>query len=381
MRAVIAAGGTAGHINPALSIADEIKKNEPDSNIIFIGREDGMEAKLVPSRGYKIKYEEIHGFERKISFSGFLFNLRSCWFILSSTFHMNRFYKEFKPDIVIGCGGYISGPVVRSAASAGIPTAIHEQNSFPGVTTRLLAKKVDRIFTANDDARKALGYPGKTTVVGNPISDKIGNISREEARDKLGIGRDMTCILSFGGSLGAETINKIMIEVFSRCLDRKDLYFIHASGGMDEGEFDQAVADRNLDVSKLNCRISRYIYDMPYCLAAADLVVSRAGASTISELAAAGRASYLVPSPNVAENHQYYNALTLVNCGAAEVEEEKDLLPDQTALKILDLIENKDKLKEMGENALTVAALHSASDMYEGIKELLKGKNEKNREK
>ena len=372
MRAVIAAGGTAGHVNPALAIADEIVRREPDSQIVFMGREDGMENRLVTSRGYELVPIDVWGFMRSFKWDDILFNLNSLRLIVKSSIEARRFLRRFKPDIVIGCGGYVSGPVVYQAAKLGIPTAIHEQNSFPGVTTKILSKKVDLILAPNDDARDKIGRPEKTVVVGNPVSAKIVSADRESARERLGIG-DRTCILSFGGSLGAKVINDIAARMFKLCKGREDVFFIHATGGYDTETFPSELKAEGVSIDDLHCRVSTYIDDMPDCLAASDLVVSRSGAITISELAVSGRASYLIPSPHVAENHQYYNALTLSSRGAAVLEEEKDMEPDRTAAAIIALAEDKERLREMGEAAKEISAPDSAAEIYDCIRKLLKG--------
>ena len=370
MRAVIAAGGTAGHVNPALAIADEIIRMEPGSEIRFMGREDGMENRLVTSRGYELVPIDVWGFMRSFKWEDILFNLNSLRLIVKSSIEARRFLRSFKPDIAIGCGGYVSGPVVMQASRLGIKTAIHEQNSFPGVTTRILSRRVDLIMAPNEDAKNKIGRPEKTVIVGNPVSSKIISADREEAR--LGIG-DRTCILSFGGSLGAKVINDLVARMFRLCKGRDDIFFIHATGGYDTETFPAELREEGVSLDDLPCRVSTYIDDMPDCLAASDLVVSRSGAITISELAVSGRPSYLIPSPHVAENHQYYNALTLSSRGAAVLEEEKDMVPDRTAETIIALAEDKDRLREMGRAAKEIGAPDSAAEIYRNIKNLLKG--------
>ncbi|MBR0342106.1 MAG: undecaprenyldiphospho-muramoylpentapeptide beta-N-acetylglucosaminyltransferase [Oscillospiraceae bacterium] len=371
MKLVVAAGGTAGHINPALSFVEKILQEEPDSEVIYVGREDGMEYRLVKDAGIRFYPIDIHGFKRSLSFSGIAYNIRTVYCLLKSSIQCRAFLKKEKPDLVVGFGGYVSGPVVREATSLGIHTAIHEQNSFPGVTSRLLSKKVDHIFAANQDAADKIGYPDKTTVVGNPVSNKVLEADREEARTKLGIGDGQTCILSFGGSLGSSTINQVMVNVFSRAYGDDSLFFLHATGEIDTTGFWDGLKKFDLSTSDFSCRVSQYIDDMADCLAAADLVVCRSGAITISELAAVGRASYLIPSPYVAENHQYYNAMTLGNLGAAVVEEEKDMDFQKTAEKILQLAHDKESLKTMGELAKRIAVRDSASQMYHEVLALM----------
>ncbi|MBP0969313.1 MAG: undecaprenyldiphospho-muramoylpentapeptide beta-N-acetylglucosaminyltransferase [Oscillospiraceae bacterium] len=372
MRAVIAAGGTAGHINPALAIADEIMRAEPGSEIVFMGREDGMENRLVTAKGYRLVPIDVWGFMRSFKFDDILFNLNSLKLIVKSSAEARKFLKSFKPDIVIGCGGYVSGPVVYQASRLGIRTAIHEQNSFPGVTTRILSRVVDLILAPNEDSMEKIGRPEKTVIVGNPVSKAVLEADREEARERLGIG-DRTCILSFGGSLGARVINDIAARMFRLCKGRDDIFFIHATGGYDTKTFPAELEEEGVSLDDVPCRVSVYIDDMPDCLAASDLVVSRSGAITISELAAAGKASYLIPSPNVAENHQYFNALTLSSRGAAVLEEEKDMDPEKTAAAVISLAEDREQLQLMGEAARTIAAPESSAKIYENIKALLRG--------
>ncbi len=371
MKLVVAAGGTAGHINPALSFVEKVLQEQPDSEVIFVGREDGMEYRLVKEAGIRFYPIDIHGFKRNMTLSGIAYNIRTVYCLLKSSVSCRTFLKREKPDLVVGFGGYVSGPVVREAASLGIHTAIHEQNSFPGVTSRLLSKKVDHIFTANQDAAEKIGYPEKTSVVGNPVSNKILEAKREDARKKLGIKDEQTCILSFGGSLGSSTINQVMANVFSKAYSDDSLFFLHATGEIDTTGFWEGLKKFNLSTSDFSCRVSQYIDDMADCLAAADLVICRSGAITISELAAVGRASYLIPSPYVAENHQYYNALTLGNLGAAIVEEEKEMDYQKTAEKILSLAHEKETLNKMGELATRIAVRDSAGQMYREILALM----------
>ena len=367
MKAVIAAGGTAGHINPALAIADEIMRCEPQSEIVFMGRKDGMEQRLVTQRGYQLQPIDVRGFMRGFTWKKIKFNAGAVRRIFTASAQAKAFLRSFAPDVVIGCGGYVSGPVVREAAKLGIPTAIHEQNSFPGVTSRLLSGKVDLIFAANADAAEALKQPEKTTVCGNPINREILVADGDALRRELGIG-NRCCVLSFGGSLGAATINRVMAHTMAMAAGRDDIFFLHATGQYGEKSFPEMLSGLGADAAKLPARISTYITDMPQCLAAADLVVSRSGAITISELAAAGKAGYLIPSPNVSENHQYFNALTLAKHGAAIVEEEKELDAQKTAEKILALAADQTRLNEMGLAARKEAVADAAQRVYRHVR-------------
>lgn len=370
MRAIIAAGGTAGHINPALAIADEIMRDDPTSDILFVGREDAMEKILIPQAGYEFMHIETHGFERKFTPAAILSNIYTLWHVLRAGQKAKRLFKTFKPDVVIGCGGYVSGPIVRKAAQMGIKTAIQEQNSYPGVTTKLLAKKVDLVFVASNDAVERIDQKDKCIVAGNPVRAVFFQDRREEIRTKWGL-KDKVCVVSFGGSLGARTINEIAVRFMKLHAGSGKVYHIHATGQYGVESVPRLMKEIGVDGSCPDIKLTEYIDNMPDCFSAADLIVSRAGAITISELAATGRASVLIPSPNVAENHQYYNALTLKNAGAALVYEEKDIDFDRVAQTLWELSANKTELKQMGTNAKQIAVPHSAGIIYERIKKLV----------
>lgn len=374
MRAIIAAGGTAGHINPALAVAAEIKKREPDSEIIFVGRWDGMESTLVRAAGYELFGLEMHGFMRKLTIENILFNIRSVFCVLRAEIRCAELFKKFRPDAVIGCGGYVSGPVVRRAAKQHIPAVTLEQNASPGFTTKLLAKDVDIIFAASKEAAKAIGMPEKTLVTGNPIRPEFFSANREKLRREWGVG-DRVCMVSFGGSLGARTINELAACLMKRYQHTGKVFHIHATGGFEANRFDEYAKAYGVDRDSKNIKIEEYINDMPDCLAAADLVICRAGALTISELEAAGRASALIPSPYVSENHQYYNAKTLVDAGAAILFEEKDLDIEKAADEIGRLLSEPQKLKLMGVNARSRAVTNTATIIYERIRALVDKNN------
>lgn len=371
MRAVICAGGTAGHINPALATADEIMRREPDSEIIFAGRQDGMERALVDAAGYDFKHFEIHGFERRMRPRDIAFNLNAVRCIAVSTAQARRFYREFRPQVVIGCGGYISGPLVREASRMGIKTAILEQNSFPGVTTRLLSRYADAICAASEDGARRIGRPDKTFVTGNPVRPEFFSADRRLSRRKYGVG-DRVCVVSFGGSLGARALNELAARFMKLHAGSGEIYHIHATGGYAAQSFPLLLDKLGVRADCPDISVRDYICDMPECLAAADLVISRSGAITISELEAAGRASVLIPSPNVAENHQYFNALTLSAAGAAVVYEEKDIDPERTAREIYELARDARALADMGIKARSVAVKDSAEKIYFHISELVR---------
>lgn len=370
MRAVIAAGGTAGHINPAIAIANEIMRDEPASKVLFVGRQDGMEAELVPAAGYDFKHIEIHGFDRVFTLAALWFNIKCVYYAVRATVIARRLFCQFKPDIVIGCGGYISGPVVRTATKMGIKTAVQEQNAFPGMTTRMLAKRVDIVFVPGRDALAYMPDREKCIVAGNPIRAEFLQADRDDIRRRWTIG-DKTCVVSFGGSLGARTINEVAVCFMKLHGGTGKVCHIHATGQYGTQLVPDLMKQQRVDDRDGNIRIVEYIDDMPECFAAADLVLSRAGAITISELSATGKASVLIPSPNVAGNHQYYNALTLQNIDAALVFEEKDLDAHAIAQMMWTLAQDKPRLKKMGQNAKQIAVPDSARIIYEHLKALV----------
>lgn len=337
MKVLISCGGTGGHINPGLAIADIIKSKYPDTEFLFAGTPKGMESKLVPQAGYKMESIKVAGFQRKISIENIGRNAKALAYLATSGKRAKEIISDFKPDIAIGTGGYAAGPVIRKAARMGIPTAIHEQNAYPGVTNRLLSKEVDYVMLT---VKEALDYMDKSkfeySVTGLPVRSGISKkLTKAEARKKLGFNNDFT-ILSFGGSLGAGCINETMTEAVKWHYGKKlNINHIHGYGGMGKDTFPQAMKAAGIPLKSDRLRITEYINDMDVCLAAADLVVCRSGASTLAELEAAGKASILIPSPIVAGNHQYHNAMVLGKAGAAEVIEQKDV----TNEKIISLIE------------------------------------------
>lgn len=348
MRVLIACGGTGGHINPGLAIADIIKSKYPDAEFLFAGTPKGMESKLVPKAGYKLETIKVAGFQRKISLENVGRNIKAAAYLATSGRRAKEIIKNFKPDIAIGTGGYAAGPVIRKAAKMGIPTAIHEQNAYPGVTNRLLSKEVDYVMLT---VIEALDFMDKDkfeySVTGLPVRSGINKLSKAEARKKLGINSDFT-VLSFGGSLGAGCINETMADTFKWHVGKGlNVNHIHGYGGMGKETFPQAMQAAGIPLKSDRVRITEYINDMDVCLAAADLVICRSGASTLAELEAAGKASILIPSPIVAGNHQYHNAMVLGKAGAAVVIEQKDVSSERIISEIEKLYNDPDKVEVM----------------------------------
>ena len=371
MTILFAAGGTGGHINPALATAGEIRERHPDAEILFVGTKDKMEAKLVPAAGFDFTTIKISGFQRKISIENIIRNLKTIFYLLFCTFSVKKILKKFKPDVVVGFGGYVSGPVVRTAAKMGIPTAIHEQNAYPGITNKTLAKIVDKVMLTAEEAEKYMQCKNPPAVTGLPVRGEMLRADRDFARAKLGIRDDQKLILSMGGSLGAMTINNAMVNLITDNYKNDSLYFIHAMGQYGLWVPDK-LKEKGVDTGIKNLELREYISDMDVCMPAADVVICRAGASSLSELQALGKASILVPSPNVAENHQYHNAMALVNKGAALIIEEKDLTKEKMQSLFDSLVNSDENRLSIEANAKAMAVADAKEKIADIVLSLVK---------
>ena len=370
MRILFAGGGTAGHINPALAIAGYVKKQNPDAEILFVGNKGGMEERLVPDAGFEFKSIIISGFKRSFGVKAVGHNIATVKRMFTSSAASKKIIKEFKPDLAVGTGGYVSGPVLRTAAKMGIPIIIHEQNAYPGVTTKMLSKLAKKVMLAIPDAKKHLDKSLDFVVTGNPVRQEILSADRDEARRELKLD-ERPVVLSFGGSLGARKINENVADLIARSGKDGKYQHIHAYGQYGKW-FPNLVKEKGVDIEKCpNLDIREYINNMATCLAAADVVISRAGAITLSEIQAQGKPAVLIPSPNVAENHQYHNAMALVNKKAAEIIEEKDLTPNLLTEKVDKLLESKEVLGEYSQNARKMAIVDANERIYEVIKGIL----------
>lgn len=369
MRILFAGGGTAGHINPALAIAGTVRSHQPDAEILYVGAKGGMECRLVPEAGYSMKQISISGFQRKITLKNIAKNVRTVGQLLTSSAQSKKIIQEFNPDICVGTGGYVSGPILRMAFKMGIPIIIHEQNAFPGVTTKMLAEHAERVMLAVEDAKKYLPETCKFAVTGNPVRPEILSAKREASRRKLKLD-NRPVILSFGGSLGARKINEPVADLIAWSTKDDRYQHIHAYGQYGKW-FPDLLKEKGVDLkAHPNLDIREYIRNMPTCLAAADLVICRAGAITLSELQAQGKASILIPSPNVAENHQYHNAMAMVNRRAASILEEKELSGDALIAKVQEIVSDPDILAEYQRNAGNMAITDANERIYSIICEI-----------
>ncbi|MBQ4466416.1 MAG: undecaprenyldiphospho-muramoylpentapeptide beta-N-acetylglucosaminyltransferase [Oscillospiraceae bacterium] len=370
MKVLLAGGGTGGHINPALAIAGIIRDHVPDAEFLFAGTPNHMEARLVPQAGYKIEFIKVEGFQRKISLENIGRNAKALWYLAGSGPRAKQIIREFSPDIAVGTGGYVAGPVIRMAAKMGIPTAIHEQNAYPGVTNKLLAKEVDHVMLTVEDALKYFEEGIPYTVTGLPVRKELFRKTKEEARRELGFD-DAFTILSFGGSLGAGCINDTMAEVL-RWHTSKGLPInhIHGYGGMGKDTFPQKMQEYGIPMKSSRIRITEYINDMDTCMAAADLVVCRSGANALAELEAMGKPSILIPSPIVAGNHQYHNAMVLgIDC-AAHVIEQKNVTGEDMIARIEKLYQSPDKIISMAVAASNLAVRDTEDRIWSVIEKL-----------
>ncbi len=372
MKVLLAGGGTGGHINPALAIAGIIKSHVPDAEFLFAGTPNHMEATLVPQAGYKLAKIKVEGFQRRISLENVGRNAKAVWYLMNSGSRAKQIIQEFQPDIAIGTGGYVAGPVIRMAAKMKIPTAIHEQNAYPGVTNKLLAKEVDHVMLT---VKEALDYFEKDiqyTVTGLPVRAELFSKTKEQARAELGFD-DAFTILSFGGSLGAGAINETMAEVLKWHTSKGlPVNHIHGYGGMGKDTFPQKMQEYGIPLKSERIRITEYINDMDTCMAAADLVVCRSGANALAELEALGKPSILIPSPIVAGNHQYHNAMVLGNAGAAVVIEQKNITNEKMIAEVDKLYRNPDKLQNMAKNAAALAVRDTEDRIWGVIENLIR---------
>lgn len=369
MKVLLAGGGTAGHINPALAIAGYIKAKQPDAQILFIGNKTGMEQRLVANAGYEIKSITISGFQRSFSPKAAVANIKTVKRTFTSSAEAKKIIKDFAPDICIGTGGYVSGPVVRTAAKMGIPCIIHEQNAYPGVTNKMLAKRVKKVMLAVEAAKKYFADVD-VVITGNPVRGEILTADKKESRKKLGLDQ-RPLILSFGGSLGARRVNEAALELIARSAKDGRYQHIHAYGGSG-GWFLDSLKEKGVTLEDCpNLDIRPYIDNMNECMAAADLVICRAGAITLSEIQAMGKPAILIPSPNVAENHQYHNAMALVNKGAAELIEESDLNGESLINRVDAVLQDSEKLGRIGENCKKMAITDANERIYSVVKKVL----------
>lgn len=364
MRVIISGGGTGGHIYPAIAIANKIKDKHPKAEILFIGTSSGLEADVIPKAGYPIKYISVSYLRRKIS----IHNVKSALLLIGGVLRAYRIIKDFKPDIVIGTGGFVCGPVVYAASKLGIKTLIHEQNAFPGLTNRILSRYVDTIALSFDEARKYFKYKDKLVFTGNPIREEFLKVTDREAYSKYKSTTDRPLVLIVGGSGGSITINQAVIDMLHA--HPQNPFEILLVSGKKHYDYVLDSLSKNPQILKNN-KVFPYIDDMPYAVKASDLIVCSSGAILIAELTAAEKASILIPKAYTAENHQEYNARALQEKGAAIVILENELNGEYLYSKIKDILTDKKILESMKKSSKRAAKINAADEIYNQILKLI----------
>lgn len=354
MKVILSGGGTGGHIYPALTIAGQIKVLCPEAELLFVGTRHGMEQELVPRAGYPIAFIEVASFKRHLSWD----TLVSVGKLFSGLAGSLKLLRSYKPDLVIGTGGYVCGPIVFLAALQGIPTCVQEQNALPGVTNKILAHFVRKLFLGYNEAARYFHGRAEKVYTGNPVRPDILSSDRVSALAKFGLDPARKTILVAGGSLGAASVNKVMLEVERVLSGRAEVQVLHATGLKNYDAYVQQV--QQLGGFQKNIILVPYLHDMPLALAAADLAVFRSGAIGLAELTARGVPSILVPFPFASENHQEYNARALEAAGAAKVILDKDLQPEAVLQIIEHLLQHQEELLAMQQAAKALGRLDAA---------------------
>lgn len=364
-RVVISGGGTGGHIFPAVAIADEIKRRNPNAEILFVGALGKMEMEKVPAAGYNIVGLPIAGFQRKFTFSNFLLPFK----IIGSLLKARKLLKSFQPEVVIGVGGYASGPTLKAATYLKIPTLIQEQNGFPGKTNKMLAKSVHSICTAYDGLDRFFPKE-KIVLTGNPVRKEMVDIAnkREEACAYYHMDPAKPIVLIIGGSLGARTLNRSVVNAYQKLKD-SDVQVLWQSGKLYYSALKSELADQHAE----NIHLVEFIERMDYAYAMADLIVSRAGAISVSELCIIGKPVILVPSPNVAEDHQTKNAMALVDKQAAVLIKDVDA-PESLIEDTLQLLANQEKCKALALAIHSLGKPNATSEIVDEVERILRKK-------
>lgn len=375
MRILFSCGGTGGHINPALAAAKLCLEKRPETEILFVGSGEGMETDLVPKAGFEIKTVEISNFLRSFTPKAIVHNVRSVFLVGKSRRQADKILADFKPDVVIGTGGYASYPVLSRAAKKGIPTAIHESNAVPGLTTRSLADKADIVMVGVEDSRDKYPDPARVRYTGTPVREEMLYIDKAAARKKLGLDDGKPVVVSFWGSLGAREMNKKIVRFMELEKGKNEFHHIHATGSFGWRWMPELVKEKGIDLENEPCiSMLEYIYDMPAAMGAADIVICRAGASTLCEVAAVGVPAIIVPSPNVSENHQEKNARVFYDRGACELMLEQDCTGDALYEKTCLLLKDEERRRSMSMALSRLAVLDSTERIYACIMELAEGK-------
>ena len=374
-KVIFTCGGTAGHVNPAIALAQRMQKDDPDLEILFVGAERGLEKDLVPKAGYDFKTVRISSFHRSFKPREIKHNLVSVVNLVRSPREARTILKEFQPDVVIGTGGYASFPMVKAAAKAGIPTAVHESNAVPGLTTELLEPFADVIMVGFESCRKHYKHPEKVMVTGTPVRGDFFALTKQQAKEKLGVADGRPLVVSFWGSLGASGMNRQMVDFMALEAEKEPFHHIHGAGKNGYPMMLELLREKGVDLADHPAlQLREYIYDMDTVMRAADLVICRAGASTISELTALGVPALMVPSPYVTNNHQEKNARALEEVGGAVVLLEKDCSGELLFRTACEILQDREKRARM-ERAMASLGIRDATErIYRTILEILENR-------
>lgn len=371
MNLIFTCGGTAGHINPAIAVANMMKERHPDCGILFIGAKGHMEEKLVPQAGYEVRCLPGAGLSRGKNLAAVKKNIQVVKDVLISVKACKELFREMKPDAVIGTGGYASFPALYAAQSMGIPTCVHESNAVPGVTTKMAARKADRVLVAFEESVKHYRHPEKVEVVGMPVRREFLFETKEDARKALNLHGSI--VVSAFGSQGAKVMNETIADMMA--LEQADgfpFHHIHATGSFGREWMPQRVRDNGVDLDSCpELEIREYIYNMPEVMAAADLVIGRAGSATCNEIAASGTPCILIPSPNVTNNHQEKNARLLESGGGAVVLLEKDCTPQRLYSLIRELLDDSQRREQFSRRLHSMFRLDSTERFCAIVEELI----------
>ena len=376
MNVIFTCGGTGGHINPAIAVANIWMERHPDSNILFIGADGGMEEQLVPKAGFQLKTLPGGGLSRSLSFAGIKKNVKVMYNLVSSVNRCKKIIKDFGADIVVGTGGYASFPALMAAGLLKIPSCVHESNAVPGLTTRMVERWADKMLICFPQSARYYKDQSKVQVVGMPVRSEFIQNEKKACREELGLD-SRPVILSTFGSLGAKAMNEMTAELM--VLEKEAGYpfqHIHGVGSFGWEWMPKLVEEKGVQDNDA-IFLKEYIYNMPTVMTAADIVISRAGASTCNEIAAAGIPCILIPSPNVTANHQEKNARALEEQGAAAVILEADCSAEKVMQTICELLENREAYNKMHEALLEIAVPDSAQRMCDIMEELTSGKTKR----
>lgn len=361
MKFLFACGGTAGHINPAIGLAGRLKQLVPDCQVLFVGAEGMMETSLVPREGYEIKTVKISNISRSLSMAGVKHNLNTIKYVVMSTAGAKKIIGEFKPDVVIGTGGYVCYPVLKAACALGIPTLVHESNAVPGLTTKMLSGIVDCIMVGFEKAKDNYKKGSNVVYTGTPVRTEFLESDKASCRKALGLRDDKPLVVSVWGSLGSAHMNGIMADFAAMAAERGGFRLIHSAGKRGYASLAEKLDGTCPDRAEKGVDVREYIYDMPRVMAAADLIMCRSGASTLGELTALGRPAILVPSPNVTNNHQEKNARVLEAAGAARVRLEGEFTAESLYNEVCALLGDRPELESMS-RAMARQGVREATD-------------------